>query len=245
MDLEKKKKVIDLTVKGVGFAILGFVVAPFIFATIQGMAGLVIAGGIALTVNAFIPYFSLKIANWRIQALKAEAAQNPIETLQNDYLIKKDALSRFADSIRTFRGEIGIFASKLEEFKKLYPKDAKKFDDNHDRMKQLLKLREDKYKEANQSLKNYENEIARANSMWEMAKAAARMNDASGIVNEEDFLQKIQKETALDSVTRGMETAFADLETAILNEEVDAKQNTYVQSTETSKVTIPRQQIQA
>jgi hypothetical protein len=68
-----------------------------------------------------------------------------------------------------------------------------------------------------------------------MAKAAARMNNASGIVNEEDFLQKIQKETALDSVTRGMEMAFADLETSLLDEQVDAKQKAYVQNTEVPK----------
>ena len=240
MDLEKKKRNIDLAVKGIGFTVIAgglFLISPFVLGAIQGLLGVIALGAIGLTANAFIPYFSLKLANWRISTLKAEAAQNPIETLQNDYLIKKDALTRFAESIRTFKAEIGVFGSKLNEFKKLYPQDTEKFDDQLKKMNQLLKLREDKYKEANQSLKNYENEIARANSMWEMAKAAARMHNASGVVNEEDFLQKIQKETALESVTRGMETAFADLETSLLDEQVEAKQKTYIQNTEVPKTT--------
>ncbi|MGA3007842.1 MAG: hypothetical protein ABSE59_08125, partial [Opitutaceae bacterium] len=52
---------------------------------------------------------------------------------------------------------------------------------------------------------------------WQMAQAAAAMNKAAG-VDAEAFLQKIQVDTAFDSVQKGLNAAFADLQVSLLDE---------------------------
>ncbi len=214
---EEKRKRIETVVKVAATLLIGFVVAPFVFIAIKGLIGLVIAGAVSLVAINLAPWFGRKVANWRLKALKHEAAQNPIETLQNDYKSRIEALQSFRDSIRNFNGEIKMFADKLEGFKLKYPNEANKFDQQYSQMRTLLAIRTSKYEEAKGNLKLYESEIQKADALWQMSLAAASMNKAAG-VDAEEFYAKIQVETALDSVQKSLNTAFSDLEISLLDE---------------------------
>lgn len=216
-DLESKRKRIETVVKILAFLVVGFIVAPFIFISIQGLIGLIAASAISFVAINFIPWFGAKVANWRLKAIKHEAAQNPIETLQNDYNSRIGALQAFRTSIRDFAGEVGTFKDKLVDFKKQYPNEAAKFDEQYNQMVTLLELRKSKYQEAKGNLSLYEGEIGKATAIWEMAQAAAKMNKAAG-VDADEFFAKIQVETALDSVQKSLNSAFADLEISLLDE---------------------------
>jgi hypothetical protein len=56
-----------------------------------------------------------------------------------------------------------------------------------------------------------------------MGQAAAAMTSAAGMT-EDDFLQKISTETALDSVQKSMNRAFADLEVSLLEDQTPPQQ---------------------
>lgn len=217
IDLEQKRKRIEALVKIGGLGIIGFLVAPFIFLTIQGLIGLVVAAGISFTAINFVPWYAAKVANWRLKAIKHEASKNPIETLQNEYRARQEALTKFEQSIKSFAAEVSAFMGKLEGFTKTYPNEAKKFYDQYNAMKALLDSRKEKYRLARSNLGVFDGEINKARAIWEMAQAAAAMNRLSG-VNEEEFYAKIQVETALDSVQKSMSIAFSDLEISLLDE---------------------------
>lgn len=214
IELETRRKRWEFVTKTILLLILGCVVAPFIFMAIKGMLGIVLGFSIAAGLNFFSPLIAMKVANWRIKMIKAEAAKNPIETLQLDYADKMGQLMKFKESIEKFGAACMTFKDKLDGFKTKFPDDADKFDDQLDKMQQLLALRKGKYKDATQSLKQYDNEIDRARAIWDMGQEAAKMNAAAGMT-EEDFLSKIKVETALDSVTTSMNTAFSELETSL------------------------------
>lgn len=161
-DLELKRTRIEKLVKFAALLGIGFIVAPFIFISIKGLAGLLIAAAISWTAIAFTPWFAAKIGNWRLKALKHEAALNPIETLSNDYLRRHEKIQSFRESIRGFAGEVRLFAEKLDGFKDQYPKDAVKFDEQLSQMKKLLELRKSKYEEAKANLQLYDGEIQKA-----------------------------------------------------------------------------------
>lgn len=216
-DLELKKKRIETIAKVGGLGVIGFLVAPVIFLTIKGIIGLAIAAGIGVTLINFTPWFAAKLANWRLKALKHEAMKNPIETLQNNYKVRMESLQKFRDAINTFSSEIKSFAEKLVSFKKQYPDEADKFDGQLVQMKQLLSIRSGKYQEAKANLEQYELEIQKADSIWQMATAAAAMSKAAG-VDADEFYAKIQVETALDSVQKSMNVAFSELELSLLDE---------------------------
>lgn len=201
----------------VATGLVGFFVAPFVFLAIKGILGLIVAGAISFIAIQFLPWFGAVIANWRLKAIKHEASKNPIETLQNDLQSRVRALQQFRDAIRNFASEVGTFKDKLADFMREYPDRASTFEDQYNQMKALLALRMQKYEEAKVGIAKYEKEIQRADAEWQMAQAAAAMNRAAG-VDAEAFLQKIQVDTAFDSVQKGLNSAFADLQVSLLDE---------------------------
>lgn len=221
MNIDEKRRKIELAVKVGALFLVGFIVSPFIFVAIQGVAGLIVAGTIGFAAINLAPWAAAKIANWRIMALKHEAARNPVETLQNDYLRRQESLKDFGAAITTFSAKVSTFADKLVEFRKQYPDEVEKFNAQLAKMRQLLDLRRAKYKSAQAELARYEDEIQKAGAIWQMGQAAADMAEAAGMT-EEDFLAKIQVETALDSVQAQLNVAFSDLEQALTDED-DAK----------------------
>jgi len=90
-------------------------------------------------------------------------------------------------------------------------------------MKQLLELRNQKYQEAKDTLKEFEETIQRTDRKWKMACAAAAMNEAAGQLDG-DVFDKICIETALDSVQNKLNQSFADLEIALLDDDKSKKQ---------------------
>jgi len=217
MDLERKRQKIETAVKIVGALVIGFVIAPFIFIAIKGLLGLIAAAIVSLVAINLTPWFSAKLANWRLKAIKNEAAKNPIETMENEYKDKVKMLWRMKDSIRVFYGSVRTFHGKLDGFKRDFPQDSKQFDDQYSAMMQLLELRKAKYEEAKLGLTKFESVINRAKAIWEMAQEAAKMRNAAG-ADVDAFYSKLKVEYALDSVTSNMNKAFGDLELALMDE---------------------------
>jgi len=222
-DLEQKRKRIETGVKIAAVLGVGLVAAPFIFLAIKGLVGLIIASAITITTYHFTPWAGMKLANWRLAAIKNEAMRNPVETLQNIYIQKETALNAFLESIKVFGGKIRSFESELEKLAKNYPAELPKFQEQRDQMRQLLKLRMNKYEQAKANLHSFSLEIEKADTIWKVSQAAAAATKAAGM-NEEEFFIKIQRETALDSVQESLNLAFSELEIALLDEKDTKKE---------------------
>lgn len=216
-DLELKRQRIEAVVKIVAMLVTGFLVAPFIFVAIQGLIGLVIAAVIGATIINFAPWMAMKFANWRLKALKAEAAANPIETLENQYREREKGLTDFRDNILQFHAEVQNFWTALEEQSQNHPELKNKFMEQYNKMRNLLEIRSQKYKLAQKKLKDFSDLIDQKRSEWELAQAAARMTKAAGV--GEEFMNKLMMDTAVNSVQTSLNTAFAELEVSLLDEQ--------------------------
>jgi hypothetical protein len=216
-ELELKRKRIEAGVKIAGMLVVGFLVAPFIFVAIGGLIGLVVAAGISFVIINLIPWFAMKVANWRLRALKHEASKNPIETLENQYKQREQALVEFRSNILSFHAEVQNFYSELEEHRQKYPEGVSKFEEQYSKMKALLASRSLKYKAAQKKLADFNNLIDQKRSEWKIAQAAAKMTKAAGV--GEDFISKLMADTAVDSVQTSLNTAFAELEVSLLDEQ--------------------------
>jgi len=221
-DLEQKRKRIELLVKVIGLGVLGVFVAPFVFLSIQGLFGLLVAGGISWGIINFLPYFAMKMANWRIKALKAESAKNPVETLQNQYIKKQDALAQYKENISKFSAQVLTFADQVKQYVKDGLEDADVYKERLAKMRQLLEHRQGVYQDAQVTLQDFAETIKRTEKKWKMACAAAAMNEAAGEI-EGDTFDKICIETALESVQIKLNQSFADLEIALLDDDKNKK----------------------
>jgi hypothetical protein len=218
MNNEERRKRIEKIVKVIGVGVVGLFVAPYVLISIKGLIGLAIAGFLSFIIINFIPVVASMVANWRLKALKAEANRNPVETLQNDWNRKNSKIQEFRQSVVTFRGKIETFGSKLEKFDDKHPEEAERFRLILNKMKELLGFRERKLSGAQRDLELYKSDIEKAGDIWEMGQVANEMAEAAGMT-EDEFFAEIQKKTAIDSIQNNINTAIAELDQNLLDEQ--------------------------
>ena len=200
------------------------IVAPVVFLAVQGLVGLILAGVLGLAIVHGAPVLSMKFANWKIKAVKAEAARNPVETMQHVLMEKGAAVSAFAQRVEDFATEVRNFNDKLDGFRAQFPAEAPKFEETLRSMQQLLKLRRQRLKEARDELTRLEGEIRKADAIWKMSLAASRMHRAAGMT-EDSIMQRIKTETAVDSVQSSLNRALSQLETSLSEEALALESN--------------------
>jgi hypothetical protein len=215
--------------KWVAFAVVGFLVSPFIVATITGMLGLIVAGAIATVAWAATPAIESAAINLRLKLIKQEAARNPIETLQAEYMRRSQLLDERKNAIERFDAKVHTFGDKLAGFKRDYPADAPKYQETYDKMLLLLKRQGDQWRLANKQLHDFNGVIDRAKALYAMACAANEAKGASGL-DQDEFYASLKTETALDSITDGMNTAFSQLDTLILESDNNSTISTTTQN---------------
>ena len=216
-DADLKRKRIETLVKVGGLGLVGLLVAPFVFVAIKGLIGLVVAAGISFGVISFLPYFAMKIANWRLKAIKSEAMKNPVETLQNQLVEKTNALQRYQEQLATLMAQISDFADEVKQYIKDGLEDAPVYQEQLDKLKQMLKMRQQKFSQTKQDLADFADSIERAERKWKMACAAAAISEAAGDIDG-DIFDKICIETSLNSIQTKLNRSFADIELAFADE---------------------------
>ncbi|MDQ5978611.1 MAG: hypothetical protein QG602_1585 [Verrucomicrobiota bacterium] len=199
--------------------VAGFLVAPYIWVAVGGLIGLIVAVGVILAAWMVRPVVFAFAANMRLKLIKAEAAKNPVETLQNDLKEKAKALSDRKDAIEKLNSQIRTFSDKVDEIRASYgAEDAGYLKLSRDLvdLRRVYEHRCVKWKEAREQLKLYEEEIKRANMIWEAAQAAAAARETSGLT-EDEFYAKLRAETAFDAIQQSYNDALASLDTAMLD----------------------------
>ena len=211
------------------------VAAPIAWLAVSGMVGLALAGAIGIIGINAAPVLALKAANMKNRAIDAErvgniekvstaAAVNPIETLIQQSMEKRQASDLFRNAITMFRTEVKNFTDQMTQFAKEYPDDVDRFRVQLDAMNKLLSFREGRYKQLQVELDNFDSAIKRAQAMWKMSQAAQKMNKMAGMEMADPF-EKIKADSAINSVMTSMNKAFAEMETALMdNKEVQQAQ---------------------
>lgn len=237
-DEQQKQRFITVAKWGVGI-LAAAVIAPIALLALKGILGLAAAATIGIVGINLAPVIATKLSNWKYRALAAEeiehieklsnaAAANPIETLMQQSLEKREASDQFKTAITMFRTEVTNFADQIKVFAKDYPEDVGRFNSQLDAMNKLLKFREDRYSTLQKELKNFDDAIKKAQAMWNMSLAAHKMNELAGMEIGDPF-EKIKADSAINSVMTSMNKAFAEMETALLdNKEIQQAQTAHL-----------------
>lgn len=216
-ELEVRRKRIETIVKwSLGF-VGAVVISPFVFLAVKGIVGLALAGIVGLAVINFAPLVAMKFANWKLKGIKAEAAKNPVETLQNVFIEKQSALTKFEDAITEFSTKVKNLSDKVESLRKKYPEEAEKFQGHLDKMQAVLDARKRKYKTVKKALLDFAEEIKKAQVVWEVSQAAQEATSAAGMGTDDPY-ERIKAETAVEAVQNSLNQAIAELETDLMNE---------------------------
>lgn len=208
-------------------AVFGFFVAPFILQSIAGLIGVAVLGVTALVLWSLLPVVGSMAANLRLKLIKAEAARNPVETLEAELHRQMGELDARKTAIGELNGEILTFGDKLEGIAARYGKNDSayiKLSQQLSDLKRVLANREEKWKLAYAQLKRFEEEIDRAGMIWEAAQAAARAQESSGL-SDAEFFAKLKTETSLDAIQTSFNNALASLDTSLMQSDAEKMLN--------------------
>jgi len=233
ISIEQKKQRTETLVKLLIFSVIGFVVAPFVFIAIKGLVGLIVAFVIAFAAIQFAPLVAVKIGNWRIKALKAEAAANPIETLETEWKRRKEELAARETNIRDTYVVLQNVHGQVTTFKEKFPGKPSHFEPKLVKLQQLIDVRSAAYKRAKKELEIFEQTIEEKRQEWEIAKSFAKAQELFDLGQE--FQTKIMNDVALLSIQDGMNRAFSELETSLLNAPADEKEEVKISKKESSE----------
>jgi hypothetical protein len=214
---QKKAKLIK-------FAIIGaccIVAAPAALVVLKGVIALAVAGAVAAGSIFFAPVIAHKMSIQRIKAVVKDAEENPIETLQAEYIQMKEDADQFQQEVTSYAAEVSNFAQQTREFAGEYPEDARMFEEQLAAYQANQAFKEEKYKQALADLRTFEGVVKRAKAMWKMALSSKRMSEVDGRQSGDVFSQ-IRKETSLDAVRMATYQSFAEVRTALLKKDVPA-----------------------
>lgn len=236
MNIAQRKARIEKYAKIGLIAFAGLLVSPIIFLTIKGLIGLIIAALLGLAVVSFTPWISLKFANWKVKAIVHESSQNPIETLVNLLVAKREAFENFKQNVESAVTARDDFRSKVETFTKRYPARAPEFKQKLQQMTDLVEKKKIALRDADKALEEGELKLEEMRAYWEMSLAAQKAHQAAGM-DTGDLYEKLKADTAVDAVFTSMNRAFAELEVAASLEE--SPQPARLESSESSALDLP------
>lgn len=197
------------------YGILGFFISPFVLSAIQGLLGLIALVAIYGIVWVMLPAIGDAGKNLRLKLIKAEAARNPIETLEAEHLRRTHVLQERKVKIENLAAKTNGFGTKLAGFKRDYPEEAPVYQEIYDKMVLLLKRSREQWVIAEQQLEAFEGEIEKAKAKWAMALAASDLRQDAGRV-EAEFLAKLKVNYSFETIETGMNLAFAQLDTLLM-----------------------------
>lgn len=197
---------------GVGL-LAALIVSPIIFMVVKGLVGLAVAAVVGLAIIHGAPWLSMKFANWKIKGIRAEARENPIETMINLLAAKQEAFLVFRENVTAAVTARDTFKTKIEAFAKKYPARAPEFQTQLERMTDLVQRKKSALQDAKQSLEDGQIKLEEMQAYWEMSQAAQAANAAAGMDTGDQF-ERLKADTACDAVFESMNRAFAELEVA-------------------------------
>jgi len=212
LTIAQRARRIKLITQTALFVVIGLIGAPIAFFAIKGLLGLIACGIIGTLAITFGPVLGDMAANAKLKLLKAEAARNPIETLDRELLNRQQMLQQHFESIGKLRTKCLIFEGRVGEFAKKYPAQAPQFQKQLGAMLEVLAAHEDRYTKTSAEVQVFSDEIAKASAIWEMSLAAAEAAETTRESAAETFYARIKTETALDAIQEAMTTSFSQLD---------------------------------
>jgi hypothetical protein len=215
IDLKRKKfaGLVNLTIGAIAIVLL----APAIMLLVKGLVGIAAAGIVALAIVNGAPVISMKLANWKVKAIVQEAKDNPIETMIDIANDRADKLVEAKQRIGDLSASVKNFIDKVAGFKQKWPNEAATFDMAVANANQVLEKWKNDYTVANSALTLYLAEIDKCKAINEMATEMTKLNKMAQM-DSDKLMEKLKSDTAIDEVSKRMNSAMAQLETSLLEE---------------------------
>ena len=219
---EQRAKRWGIAAKVAAVGVFGFFVAPFILQSIAGLLGVAVFAGLSIALWSVLPVIGDMAANTRLKLMKAEAARNPVETLQNEHKRQSLMLEDRKNGIETMSGAIRTLAETIHQLEREFPDSSElpQMKQDHAELLTLEQSRRQGWQEAYISLGEFAKEIKRVSRIWDVAQAAAKARQQSGLT-ETEWAAKLKTDTSSHSIRTQLNTQLAALSVEKMQSDAD------------------------
>jgi hypothetical protein len=238
--LEQRKQRWDRALKVLLFIVVGCVVGPFAAIAVGGLIALFTVWVLQVLFFAFAPVFTQWVAMKRLQALKALAAANPIETYETRFIEKSQALAHYVTAMNEYYASVQEVYRLIEAHHDQFPDKPSKWDEKYQRLVRGLQNRQAKFKRLKKALANYAEFIKEKKSDWSIAKSLAKSNRLANV--GDDFERQMMDDEATQTINKELDMAFAEMDQSLLDEDVEQElADSHEKPTVTVTADVPRQ----
>jgi translation initiation factor 2B subunit (eIF-2B alpha/beta/delta family) len=201
---------------------VGFLVAPYIWVAIGGLIGLIAAVGVFGITWMTKDWLYMKAGNLRLSLIKAEAAENPVETLQSEHLKQSEQLEERRKGLESMNGACRTLDQAIDSLERDFPDSPElpQMRADQGELLALLESRKQDWQDSFISLGQFGNEIKRVGKLWEVSLAAAKARQQSGL-SQDEWMSKLKTQTSIDSIRTHLNTQLSALSTERMQAEAD------------------------
>lgn len=218
-----------------GLFVVAVVLAPVVWTGVIGLVGGVVFTGLAIAATQALPWFAKRAANAKaeamvrednrhLQALKAEAQRNPIETLWTKFHQDEAINERRSQALIALDGKARAFGGKLDSFRKKFGANVEqlaRLEERGRKMALVVEVRRKKLDEVMARHTEKKNTIELGAGIWEMILASREFDDADGRTAEERFEAEFKEQTAFDAIEAGWHQSGAEFDQMMREEMVE------------------------
>jgi hypothetical protein len=240
-ELELKRKNIEKWAKRLWLPLIiavgGFLISPFVLTALGGLIGGAALLVVGLACVNFAPTVAIWFANWRLKAMKYAVSLNPVEQLERRLKSAHEDLAVKKERIEKTHVVAQGLASQIEEHNTKFPDRPSRHQAKFEKLCRKIDMLSKLYKKTKAQVKEFGIFVDEKRSDWEIAKTFLEANKLvdAGAKFEEDLMT----DTASRTIQEGLDMAFADLETSLLDEE-----DVVVNATATVTVSDAKEQLQ-
>lgn len=205
------------------FLVFAFaLLAPVIWLAVGGLFGAILFAGTYVGAWMVRPWVFMKAANLRLKFIKAEAAKNPVETLQSEHLRQTEMLGERKKGVESMAGAIRTLDQAVDNLEREFPNSPElpQMRQDQTELMKLLEARQRDWQEAYISLGEFAKEIKRVERLWEVSLAAAKARQQSGLT-EDEWMSKLKTQTSIDAIRTQLNTQLSALNTENMQAEAD------------------------
>ena len=213
-----------------GLTIVSFaVVAPVLAVAASGAVSMMKLGVcIAVLWATWLirPWFVVKWGNIVLKLLKAEARANPIETLQNELLGRKESFEEAKKRLVSLQSMRLTLNQRVKEFEKQYGEPEKSLVQMLAGLSALVDKLENKLNIASNQLTEFEGYIRRQSAQYEIALATGKLAQALRQADgNSDPMRQFLHDEAIESVRVTFNDAMAGVNQLLQNDSVVSQVN--------------------
>lgn len=187
------------------------VISPLVFMAVKGLLGFGICVLLYMIGYKFFPAVSLYLSNLALKAFKQAAAANPVETLQNIFIVKTQEYDDQNAALTRFDSKVRNFDDKKDRLAQRFPTEARKFEEMSRNLHVFLEDWRAKQRHALVTLQDTKAELEKAQAVWEVACAGQEVAALSRKAKARIY-QQIAAHVAVDAITGKLNQAFASLD---------------------------------